>query len=80
MEGRREGGRKRKEEEEKEEKEERCTGQKDRDEGMREGGGDGMGEKESEARRGWRVILERGIIVLPLHCYSFSTYKLVCII
>ena len=80
MEGRCEGGRKRKEEEEREEKEERCTGQKDRDEGMREGGGDGMGEKESEARRGWRVILERGIIVLPLHCYSFSTYKLVCII
>lgn len=52
MEGRCEGGRKRKEEEEREEKEERCTGQKDRDEGMREGGGDGMGEKESEARRG----------------------------
>lgn len=72
MEGRREGGRKRKEEEEKEEKEERCTGQKDRDEGMREGGGDGMGEKESEARRGWRVILERGIIVLPLIVTAFQ--------
>ena len=72
MEGRREGGRKRKEEEEKEEKEERCTGQKDRDEGMREGGGDGMGEKESEVRRGWRVILERGIIVLPLIVTAFQ--------